>query len=219
MQNHYSISIVDPKDLLPFRIEKRAGIKKRLKEEIREKKKLDEVISLIKKYNLKVLYLGEDRERGRHIERFLLQDGYMEIIMEYPVSITASFLDKKTAGKYANAFQKIFKEIIPDSDLKELFIDSVLIEKKEPLSRQNWDFMRSIYLQKSAVFAVVVASIIFIFESMSYLIELLIEHFFAQASHGGYATITPVVISAILISFFHEPAKLKIERLMDRVLS
>ena len=37
MQGHYSISLIDPKDLLPFQIKKKAGIKNKLVEKIRGK--------------------------------------------------------------------------------------------------------------------------------------------------------------------------------------
>jgi len=218
MQGHYSISLIDPKDLLPFQIKKKAGIKNKLVEKIRGKKELNTVIEKIKKSKLQIVYLGEDEENERHIERFLLQDGYMEVIMESPVSITANFIEKKTAQKYSTALKKTFQKSMPDSDFKELFIDSIIVEKKQPLSRETWNSMRSIYLQKSAIFLAVVAFIVLIFEVVKILIEEASYILLAHSDYGHVMRVVAIIIAAIIVTFFHENIKQKIEGLIEKII-
>jgi len=160
-----------------------------------------------------IKYIGEEKSYGKHLERYLFyHGGFMELILEPPLVLKAHFLDKHRAQRFERALKKTFDEIIPDSQLKEIFLEGIAIEEAEedPIPMQKWAKMHHIYLEKSLVFTIVAVVIVGLFAAIKASVEIISLNFLQAHS------VTVTVISAVIIAFLFEPIKKKTEKLVDR---
>lgn len=212
------ISVLDVEELLPFVKKETMSIEEQIIEEKRVKEELEKFVDLLIKHNKeKFYYIGEEKKFGKHLERYIFHNGgFLEILVEKPVSINAHFLSKKRAEKFCSALKKVSNVVLPESEVKKIFIDSIQVSKPEdsPLTYDKWKIIHSLAIHKTAVYSIVALILFVLFESIETLIEFISSEFFNIKVHILYIDIIVAVIAAL--SF--EPIKIIVTRFIDKII-
>lgn len=213
---YINITLVDVEGLLPFNEKDIKGIVGEYKEEKRVKNELGEFMrQLQKNMHEPAKYIGEEKKYGKHLERFIFYaHGFLEIMVEAPLTMNAHFTHMNMAKRYQRALKKTLKETLPESKVKQFLIDSVSIDdsEKQQLTYEKWDRMHHIFIHKSIIYTLVAAVIVAIFE----ITKVLLTEFSTEFTIASSLTIT--IIAAVIISFFFEPIRKKLEEIVNRIM-
>ncbi|MFH1641445.1 MAG: hypothetical protein ABIC04_00940 [Nanoarchaeota archaeon] len=213
---HVNVPLIDVEGIIPFNKKETNDPKSELTEEQRIKKEITSFISKLQKNMHEPLcYIGEEKRYGKHLERFMFSgSGFMEIMVEAPLTINAHFTHVSVAHKYANALKKTLREILPNTKIKELFLDSISVDEEgaEQLTYEKWDRMHHMLLHKSIVITVVTLMIIIIFEG----IKALVAEISVEIAHVS-SLVVPIV-AAIIIALLFEPLIKKTEHLVNKFM-
>jgi hypothetical protein len=220
-QEFFTISITDVEDIINFSIKEQGQLKDDFHEETRAKEELAQFISTLHLFfHEEIIYLGEEKIYGKHVEKFLFNHGgVMEILLEKPVVIKANFVNKKRAKKFNIALKKALKLIIKEHPIKDMFIDEIGVEKtkKEPINIEKWMTMRQIYLKKSILYSMIAVFIFIVFEMIKSLLSFISLKLFKFEPTTQYLIIASI-ISATIVALLFEPIRKFIEDMINKYL-
>ena len=203
---YYSIRITDVAGLLPFVKKEERELAGEIKEDARVKEELTKFTSILKRhYHQSIIYIGEEKRFGKHLERFLVDhNGFMEIMIEPPLIMNIESIHRATAEKFLVALKKTFYEIIKhDNVVKRTFIEGIVVEEgnKYPLTIEKWEKMHTIAIRKTVVYTLVAIFIALTFSIFSESFEIIAGRFF------GYKGEVIKVAMALVIAFAFGPIK------------
>jgi hypothetical protein len=211
---YYLVTITDVEGLLNFSKNHTSELKDEVSEQNRSQEELEQFISLLhSRFHEEIMYIGEEKILGKHVERFLFNHGgFMEIMLEKPLVLNAHFLHIEKAQRFSEALKKTLHYLIPPHPVKEIFIDSITVEEhsKNPLTMETWMRMHNIYLKKSIMFTVLTVTLVAIFEITKAGIESTALEWFNINSQLA------VIVGAAVVAFAFEPIKKKIEEFVNK---
>ena len=163
----------------------------------------------------KIHYIGHEKRYGKHLVRFLFKKGgFLEVIVEKPLTMNAHFFDEKHANNFAHGLKKVLKKSLPDQPVKEMFIGSIQVEdgfKGELLSIDKWSKMHRIAIHKTLVVTVMAIAIAF-------LIEVTKEFFRVKTSDVlHFESLVVTMVTALIIVLILEPAKDKVGKIFAKI--
>lgn len=212
--NYYSVKVTDVAGLLPFYKKDTADLSDDIKEQKRVRDELIKFVSTLKKeYHGSIVYIGEEKMEGKHLERFLFADGgFMEIMLEPPLILKAEFTAKKNADKFVKALQNCFESIIPQNPIKQMFIEGIKVDdgNKDQLTIETWEKMHRIYLKNGIVFTIAAVVIVALFNAINEGVQIISQKFL------GYESNALAVISAVIIAFCFDPVKKFVDSLVSK---
>jgi len=211
----YHFNLIDPGEVLPFKVNSRRA-NRRNKEDRKAKEFLRSLRGDFEKKKLPLRYLGEDSQN--HILKFIADDGYIEFFLSPPISIQGYFVSNK-ADKYLKVLKKGLKDRIKDDNLR-FILDATEVEKKRSImAEQDWKTINLLYAKKSIVYVSMGAVIFGMFEGIGKLVEENVISYF------GLHEISSVILFAIklgitilVLYFFLEPAREKLEHYLEKIL-
>lgn len=213
---YINVPLVDVEGMLPFNKRPVEDISDEAKEDERLKKEIGDFMREIqKKMHEPVCYIGEEKKYGKHLERFMFSaEGFVEIMVEAPLTINAHFTHMSMAKRYAKALKGVLAKKLPNSKIKEMFIDSISIDdsEREPLTYEKWDKMHHVFLHKSIIYTMVAMIIVIIFEATKALLTEISKEFMHISS------LVVTIVAAVLISIFFEPIRKKSEQLINKIM-
>ncbi len=211
------VSLLDVDQLLSFAKNEVRNLDEEIKEEQRVEKELKEFIDEIEKHSgHDIHYIGHEKRFGKHLVRFLFQDGgFLEVIVEKPLVLNGHFISEETAKKFATGLKKALRSRLPEHPVKDLFIDSIRIEdgfKDAPISVDKWNKLHKLTIHGTLVTTFVVLIIFITIE--------VVKEYFKESSAAFLHPETAVVsiVTAVLISLFFEPLKGLVEKLVAKVI-
>lgn len=218
-KNYHSVTALDIEELLPFVKKETKGLMEGVLEEKRVKTELEKFIKILKGHiNEEIYYIGEEKKFGKHLERFLFENGgFFEIMIESPVSINAHFLHRTRAHKFCKGLKKTIDVILPESQVKGIFINSINVGKREdePLTYDKWNLMHKLGMHKTFVYTIIALILVLMFEAIQTTVEYINSEFF----HFDVHMLHIAVVNAVFIAIFFEPIKLKVSKLVDKFLT
>jgi hypothetical protein len=157
---HYKIvSLLDVDQLLSFAKNEVQSLDEEIKEEKRVEKELKEFISIVEK-NSGHGFIGHEKRYGKHLIRFLFTTGgFLEVIVDKPLTMNAHFINEKHAEKYAKGLKIALEKVLPNHPVKPIFIESIKIEdgfKDDVISLDRWSKMHKITIHKTLVTTIVI---------------------------------------------------------------
>ncbi|MFH1641429.1 MAG: hypothetical protein ABIC04_00860 [Nanoarchaeota archaeon] len=138
---HVFIPVLDVCNLLPFTL-KATDDQQPAKNEL-----MEFVKKLENNYEETIYHIEKDIIKTENYEKFIFENGgFMEIMIEAPVVMTAHFSDMKKAKKYKNALIKTLKMIIPHNQLTTMFMNSIEIKHKssDDLNIEKWTKIKQV---------------------------------------------------------------------------
>ena len=99
-------------------------------------------LKLMHKYDMLLVELGE-----KSYERFIFENGgFFEIMTESPVALNAHFVHEEQAYKFSVALKTSLKQILPQSKIIDMFLESIKVETEadESLTVHKWHSMKNI---------------------------------------------------------------------------
>ncbi|MBU0756941.1 MAG: hypothetical protein KKF44_02660 [Nanoarchaeota archaeon] len=217
MAEYKVVTLLDIDQLLTFVKNDVHSVEDDLKEERRVEKELKEFIREVEKHSgHKIQYIGHEKRYGRHLVRFIFKKGgFLEVIVEKPLSMNGHFINQKHAEMFMKGLKKVLNKKLPDHPVKSIFIESIKIEdgfKDDLITLDTWNKMHRITIHKTFVTTIVIFTIFVI-------LELIKEYFkvFAASSLNVESVIFSV-IAAILISVLFEPLKERIDRIVGKII-
>tara|TARA_Y100000310_G_scaffold139131_1_gene138354 strand:+ start:7030 stop:7701 length:672 start_codon:yes stop_codon:yes gene_type:complete len=215
-ESYKVISLVDVNELLSFAKKEYKDIEQQIKEEQRVEKELKTFIKNIEGISgNNIQYIGHEKRFGSHLVRFLFkQGGFLEVMVEKPLTMNAHFIDTKTANKFLKGLKKSLRKTLPDSNVKKMFIDSLSIQEGVPeniVSMGEWGKMHKIAIHKTFVFTIVAGFLLLIIE----LIKTIFHEFTRE--YIGISSFIITFITALLIAIFFEKIKFQVEKLSKKI--
>ena len=218
-KNYHTVSVVDVEQLLPFVKQETHSVSDEIKEENRVKEELQKFIEILKKHaGEQIYYIGEEKKFGKHLERFLFQKGgFLEVVLEQPVAINAHFIEKKMAMKFCKGLKKAAYLILPESEVKKLFIDSIMVSKptEEALTYDKWDLMHSISLHKTLTYTLIAAAIFLLAAVIQESFELLNGAYFHLNLDLPYVDIINSLFIAICFEYIKKIANKFVAKVLE----
>ena len=209
----HMVTFLDVTELLSIAKRKRNNSEDMLREELRVEEELQKFIALLEKNTkFKIHHMGHEKSYGVHLVRYMIRNnGFIEFIVDKPLTINAYFIEREKAKVFANGLKKTLREVIPDSPISDQVIDSVtLMEKNNVLHLEKWAKMHAISLNKAVVIS---AMTVIVFTT----IEATQEFFEAVAGNLLHVhTIIISIVTALIIGFLFDPIKTFIENLMEK---
>ncbi|MEM4267237.1 MAG: hypothetical protein QXK37_00220 [Candidatus Woesearchaeota archaeon] len=145
---HIFVPALDIGEIVPFTIRKTKSIEESIEEQERSRQKLAEFIEkLEQKFGESIFYIGYDEIAGRFYERFMFeQGGFLEIMIEAPLALNAHFISEERAKKFCAALKETLKEMLPDSPVSNMFLDSITVQTQNDnsLTYKKWEIMKEI---------------------------------------------------------------------------
>jgi len=145
---HIFVPALDVGELLPFVTRGSIKLSDQIKEQERARKELERFISMLEeKFDEPIWYMGMDVIGEKSYERFIFENGgFFEVMTESPVALNAHFVHEKRAEKFCQALKKALKQILPNSPITSMFIDSISVQTQEDetLTVNKWHTMREI---------------------------------------------------------------------------
>ncbi len=217
-QDIYAINVLDTNDLMPF--SKPEGFEPSEDFQLRDAvlaRTTEFTTTLAKKFSCRLISIGEETQAGRHVLRYVFsgKEGLLELIIDRPAVLNAYFVKRKDAVAFLHALRATLARELPESPVKQLFIDSIHITKglDEKITHETHHKMRAIYLHKGASLVAVAIIIVAIFEVIKAVVGIIAVQWFGIArSHPWVVT----VVSAVFISFFFDPIRDRIEHLIEK---
>ena len=145
---HIFVAAVDVGEVLPFAVKKMKSLAENMKEQERAHNELVRFIDLLEKsYKQPIYYMGMDIIEAKTYERFMFRKGgFFEIMTEAPLAMNAHFVERKQAEKFQKALVKTLREIMPQTQVTDMFLDSIEVndEQDESLTYEKWDKMKEL---------------------------------------------------------------------------
>ena len=213
-----TVSMIDVNQLLTFAKKEYEQLEEQIKEEKRVEKELKEFVSIIEKHSgHKIHYIGHEKRFGKHLVRFLLKDGgFVEVMVEKPLVINGHFISKNSAEKFLHGLKKALEKVLPENQVKKIFIDSLKVEdgfKDEVLTLDKWERMHKLVIHKTVVITFVAIIIFIIVEIIVDILTEVTKEFFSVHS----AVFSMIV--AVFLALFFEPIKEKMDAVVARILN
>ncbi|MBI1970190.1 hypothetical protein HYS47_00430 [Candidatus Woesearchaeota archaeon] len=213
----YTVSVLDVEQILPFVKKEAHGFKEKFKEEERVKMEMFTFIEMVsQEMGEKICYIGEEKKHGYHLEMFLFHDGgFLEILVEPPSTIHASFVYEKKAEKFAKSLKRVCEKILPDSPIKLFFLDSITVDegKNDSITVDKWSLMHNIVIEKSIVYTIVVVLLAIIFTAVTEILEDI------SVNWVGIEATYIHIVTAIFIAFLFDPIKTKVEGVLEKIIN
>lgn len=215
MQLHYySWNILDPGDVLP-RIHGK-GLKQRQKQDREAKAFLDRMLKYLHKRKMPMQYLGEEKEN--HMQRFLIRDGFLEVFLAPPTSITAYFTSKKDADAYLKHVKGFLSDDIDDPKIS-LLLDGVSVDSQENvLSEYDWRQIHKLSVKRGVTYTILAVIILAAMETLGKGIEEVFSIYFHIEVFPINPIILRVIIATILFVFFLDPLKDRLESYVEKIM-
>ena len=144
---HIFITALDINEQLPFTVKKTKKLQETFKEQDRARKELNKFIKILEKtFKEDISYLGMDVIGEKSYERFMFKkSGFLEVMVEPPVALTAHFPSKPRAKKFHQALKNTMKKTIKGPQ-KDLFVDSIEMndEQDQSLTVDDWKKLKEI---------------------------------------------------------------------------
>ncbi|MBD3203873.1 hypothetical protein GF327_06240 [Candidatus Woesearchaeota archaeon] len=145
---HIFVAALDVGEILPFSIKDIEKLAEQIKEQERAKKELEKFIGILEnKFDEPVWYMGTDIIGEKYYERFIFDNGgFFEIMQEPPVALNAHFVHEKRAEKFHESLKDSLKQLLPDSPISDMFLNSIEIKTQEAdsLTVHKWTKMKNI---------------------------------------------------------------------------
>jgi len=213
--DYKTVNLIDVNEILGFAKKE----VKELEEEINEDKRIEQELLDFMKHveknsKQKIHFIGHEKKFGIHMLRFMFSNGgFMEVMVEKPLSINAHFLDAGSAAKFAKGLKKVLDRTLPDSPVKSMYIDSVKVSDgfgEETLNLSKWTIMHKITIHRTILVTVLAMTTFFLIESVKVLfheriVEILNRHFFIISWAVG-----------LIIGLLVEPLRTRIEHFVER---
>lgn len=213
---YINVTLVDIEGILPFNKKDLKGFAGDFKEETRLRTEIGNFMGALQKnMHEPAKYIGEEKKYGKHLERFIFYaHGFLEIMVEQPLTINAHFTNMTMAKRYQKALKKTLRDTLPESKVKDFLIESVSIDdsEKQQLTYEKWDRMHHIFIHKSMVYTMVIIALVAILEATKALLTEISKVFFIVSS------LMITIIAAVIISFFFEPIRKKIEEIVNKIM-
>jgi len=149
--SHAYVTLLDLPEALPFGIvvseeaEKLSADSRKLTESDR---KLFAFIKVLERdFGERLVYIGEDVIGEKFYKRFLFEkNGFVEIMTGVPVVISAHFIGKARADKFAEALRKAIKQTVRDPKPQQILLSSIEVseEESERISYDKWEKLKDI---------------------------------------------------------------------------
>ncbi len=209
------VHFVDVNELLGCAKKEFSELDQQIKEEERVEKELREFIKHVEKHSgHKIHHIGNSKDFGVFMVKFLFKKGgFMEVIGERPLTLKAHFINKKDADMFAKGLKKALHNLLPETPVKDMVIDSIAVEdgfKEEQISVGKWKKMNKLLLHKTAIVTVFVFILVTINEFWKEILKVTTLETF-----GLHSLVTSVVM-AVVIAFLFDPIKNKIEHLLEK---
>ena len=144
---HIFITALDINEQLPFTVKKTKKLQETFQEQDRARKELNKFIkNLEKQFKEEISYLGMDVIGEKAYERFMFKSsGFLEVMVEPPVALTAHFPNKPRAKKFHTALKTTMKKTLKGPQ-KDIFLDSITLndEQDQSLTVEDWKKMKEI---------------------------------------------------------------------------
>ncbi len=215
--DHFVVSAVDSKGMMPFMKKKSKIIDEEIKEEKNAIDELGRFIDIIRKHSKeKIHYIGEDRKHGKHIERFLFsKGGFLEVSLEHPISIQAHFTNRKRADKFCLGLKNSVNEVYPEVGHKYSLIESInVIESDEEVYPTKANKRFRVKMHKTIILALIAVALMLIFEAM----ETSTEYISSEISHINITKLHTIIINALVIALLFEPVKSYMTNFVEKVI-
>jgi hypothetical protein len=145
---HVFVPALDVGDLVPFLVRETESPSESIHEQKRARKELERFIARLEKsFKEKIYYMGMDIIGEKSYERFLFENsGFFEVMVESPLAMIAHFVKKDRAENFQRAFIKALTEVMPDTHLTKMFLESIEVqdESNQKLTVHKWNTMRNI---------------------------------------------------------------------------
>jgi hypothetical protein len=145
---HIFVPALDVGEFLPFCVRETHKLYDQIKEQERAKRELENFINLLEKhYEEPIWYMGMDIIGEKSYERFIFENGgFFEIMTESPVALNAHFVHDEQANKFSVALKTSLKQILPQSKIIDMFLESIKVETEEDesLTVHKWHSMKNI---------------------------------------------------------------------------
>ncbi|NJL44301.1 MAG: hypothetical protein HC945_03245 [Nitrosarchaeum sp.] len=212
--NYHVVSLIDVNELLPFvkRIQDTEEANLREDEKLRDE--LHKFFTILKKHYHKPLHhIGEEKRFGKHLERYLIdKGGFIEIMVEAPLHLSAHFAKKGNAEDFCKALKETLQETVPASPCRQMFIDSVRVSRpRKVITYHKYDRIHHQIVHKPliAFFAVINVLIIFgilkvALTSLGHLLQLQLPHL---GPIDGYELMAAALVSFLVTIIFDWTSK------------
>ena len=145
---HIFIAVLDVNEICPFSVIKTENFEEGLKKQQESQKALANFIDILEKnFGQKIFYMGMDVIESKYYERFLFdKNGFLEIMIDKPVAINGHFTEEKLAKKFCEALKKALLNILPQTPVSQMFVDSIQVqnEEEQSLTYDTWTKLKDI---------------------------------------------------------------------------
>lgn len=215
----FTIAILDTNNIIPFSKPEGADLSDELKY-------MDQVLAEVSNFSTilqrnlrrKLINLGEDKSDGAHVLRYFFDgtEGLLELIIDRPAALNAYFVKKRDAVTFLHALRATFEKILPKTNVKSLFIDSIHISYglEEKITHHTHSKMRAIYLHRGVSLVVVALFIVGLFEVIKAFVGIIAIQVFSVSQVNAWIF---TIIAAVIISFFFEPIKKRTEKVVEKL--
>jgi hypothetical protein len=149
--SHAYVTLLDLPEAMPFGLvvgEESEKLSEDSKKLVESDKKLFAFVKMLEKdFGERVVYIGEDVIGEKFYKRFLFEkNGFVEIMTGAPVVVSAHFIGKARADKFAEALRKAIKQAVRDPKPQQILLSSIEVseEESERISYDKWEKLKDI---------------------------------------------------------------------------
>jgi len=216
----FMISVLDVNNLLPFSKQEGEDLGETIKEMERVYTELTNFRAILEKHlRRKLIDFDEERMENKHVVRFFFDghEGLMEVIIERPTTLSASFVREKDATQFLHALKATMHELLKPSPVRDLFIESLHVAKgdQERIAFEKHSTMRNIYLHHGISVVLISVFIFVMMQVIQEVIEAISNATIHQSMLNQYLFGIGI---AVVIAIFFQPIQKFIEGLIEKIL-
>ena len=129
---HVFVALLDVSHLLAFGLGRCADPAESLAAVEKSRAELEIFMNALEKeFKEPVWYMGTDILADKMYERFMFEGGgFLEIIIERPIAISAHFIDQQRARRFAAALKRTIEKCVVNSPHRDMLISGITVEKE-----------------------------------------------------------------------------------------
>lgn len=199
--NYHVVSLIDVNELLPFVKRESQTEEDEAREEEKLKRELHAFFETLKKnYPHPLHHIAEEKRFGKHMERYLIEGGgFIEIMVEAPLHLNAHFTAKAKAEEFAHALKQALHEAVPDSPVRQMFVDSISVKRQGSDTYHKYDRLHHHLVYQPIILLFTAINILLLFGVLKAGLDRLFIIFDWPSPSWGALELTALV-AALLVS-------------------
>jgi hypothetical protein len=149
-KKHIHVTLIDLPEVLPFGfVLKGVDFDLDQKKQVEAEEKLSAFIAdLETQFGEEFIFIGEDIIEEKLFKRYLFsENGFFEVMIGFPVVISAHFVDKTRAEKFAECLRSSVKKAVSSEKALSILLNSITIGEglEDDMGYDKWEKMKKIH--------------------------------------------------------------------------